>query len=138
MKSLNQVILIGNLGIDPKVIDIGSGRKFITFTLATHERWKDKDGNYVQETDWHKIVVFNEQSVAFAESSLKKGDQVYLEGKIKSQEWTGEDGNKRINFEIHIPRFEGELKKVSPVEILNEPVKKEKAKKKRKNNNEIE
>lgn len=110
MNSLNKVTLVGNLGANPKLSTPSIGSKFITFSLATHQSWKDKKGDYQKDTEWHNIVVFNEYLIPFIETSLKKGDLLYIEGQIKSHEWTTNDGQKRTSVSILIPRFGGEVK----------------------------
>lgn len=130
MNSLNKVTLIGNLGADPKIIESIKGNKFSTFTLATHDSWKDKEGNIKKETEWHNVVVFNEYLVPFVQSSLKKGDLVYLEGQLKLREWTSEDGQSRIAVEIVLSRFGGDLTRLSVRATLQEKAEDSKAQKK--------
>ena len=135
MNSLNKVTLIGNLGADPKIVESGKGSKFATFTLATNESWRDKEGNMQKETEWHNVVVFNEHFVTFIESSLKKGDLVYLEGQLKSRKWTSEDGQKRTNVEIVLSRFGGDLKRFSMRTTTKEKGEESKVQKKVSNGN---
>ena len=113
MTSLNKVTLIGNLGSQPEIRKSNTGSVFATFSLATHESWKDKEGNKHQETEWHRIVVFNEQIAGFIEKHVDKGDHVYLEGKLHSRAWTNEDGQTLKAMEIVLPRYNGDFKLLS-------------------------
>jgi single-strand DNA-binding protein len=96
MAGINRVILIGNLGKDPEVMTFESNNKKASFSLATTESYKDKNGNWVEQTEWHNIVLWG----YLAEKKLAKGDQVYVEGKIRSRTWDDKDGNKRYITEI--------------------------------------
>jgi len=96
MAGINKVILIGNLGKDPEVMTFENGVKRASFSLATNESYKDKDGNWVEQTEWHNIVLWRQ----LAERNLIKGDQVYIEGKLKSRSWDDKDGNKRYITEV--------------------------------------
>jgi single-strand DNA-binding protein len=96
MAGINRVILIGNLGKDPEVMTFESNNKKASFSLATTESYKDKSGNWVEQTEWHNIVLWG----FLAEKKLLKGDQVYIEGKIRSRSWDDKDGNKRYITEI--------------------------------------
>lgn len=113
MNSLNKVTLVGNLRADPKIVDSIKGSRFVMFSLATHESWKDKEGDMQKETEWQDVVVFNEHFVTFIESSLEKSDLVYLEGQLKSREWISEEGQKRTAVEIVLSWFGGDLKHFS-------------------------
>jgi len=96
MAGINKVILIGNLGKDPDIMTFENGVKKASFSLATTESYKDKEGNWVETTEWHNIVLWR----WLAEKNLVKGDQVYIEGKLKSRSWDDNDGNKRYITEI--------------------------------------
>jgi single-strand DNA-binding protein len=99
MSGVNKAILIGRLGKDPEIRNIEGGSKVASFTLATKEVYKDKSGNKVEQTEWHNIVVW--RSLAdLAERFLRKGSQIYLEGKIKTRSWDDKEGNKRYTTEI--------------------------------------
>ena len=98
MSSVNKVILIGNLGKDPEVKTVGSD-KVANFTLTTNESYKDKDGNKVDQTEWHNIVMWRKLA-ELAEKYLTKGSQIYLEGKLKTRSWEDQDGNKKYMTEI--------------------------------------
>ena len=99
MASLNKVQLIGNLGRDPELRYTSSGQAVANFTLATNERWMDKDNNPQERTEWHRIVVWGKQAET-CEKYLGKGRQVYLEGRIQTREWEDENKNKRYTTEI--------------------------------------
>jgi single-strand DNA-binding protein len=99
MSGVNKVILVGNLGKDPEVRSLEGGAKVASFSLATNEIFKGKDGNKVEQTEWHNIVVWRGLA-ELAEKYLKKGSQIYLEGKIKTRSWDDKEGNKRYITEI--------------------------------------
>lgn len=99
MAGINKVILVGNLGKDPEVRTLENGAKVANFTLATSESYKNREGQRVTTTEWHNIVLWRGLA-DIAERFLKKGNQVYIEGKIKSRVWDDKDGNKRYTTEI--------------------------------------
>ncbi len=99
MTGINKVILIGNLGKDPQILTFDNGVKKASFSLATGESYKNKDGNRVDKTEWHNIVLWRGLAEV-AEKYLKKGKQIYLEGKIRNRSWEDNDGNKRYTTEI--------------------------------------
>ncbi len=96
MAGINKVILIGRLGKDPDVITYENGVKRASFSLATTESYRDKDGNWQDQTEWHNIVLWR----YLAERNLVKGDLIYLEGKLRSRSWEDEQGQKRYITEI--------------------------------------
>jgi single-strand DNA-binding protein len=98
-RSLNKVLLLGNVGKDPEVRYTASGRAVATFSLATSQRWKDQEGNDQEKTEWHRIVAWGRLGEICGEF-LSKGKQVYIEGRIQSREWEDQDGNKRVTVEI--------------------------------------
>lgn len=102
---MNKAILSGTLGKDPEVRTITSGKKVANFSLATNETRKDKNGEKVQETEWHNIVVWG-TAAEIAEKYLKKGSKALIEGKIKNKSYEDKDGNKKYITEIHSERFE--------------------------------
>ena len=104
MASVNKVILVGNLGKDPEVKKFDSGIKNASFSLATTEKKKNKSGEMVSNTEWHNIVVWGTLS-EIAEKYLKKGSQIYLEGKIKTSSWDDKSGSKRYKTEIYADSF---------------------------------
>lgn len=99
MAGINKVILIGNLGKDPDVRSLESGAKVANFTLATTEYFKGKDGQRQEATEWHNIVLWN-QLAELAEKYLKKGNSIYLEGRIKTRSYDDKDGVKKYITEI--------------------------------------
>jgi single-strand DNA-binding protein len=99
MVGVNKVILIGNLGRDPELRYLPSGGPVVKFTLATNFRWKDREGQQQERTDWHNIVAFGRQAEVCNEY-LKKGSQVYVEGRIQTRSWEDKDGNKKYMTEI--------------------------------------
>ncbi len=99
MAGINKVILVGNLGKDPEVRTLENGTKVANFTMATSETYKTKDGQKVTQTEWHNIVLWRGLA-EIAERYMKKGNQVYIEGKIKTRSWDDKDGNKRYTTEI--------------------------------------
>jgi single-strand DNA-binding protein len=108
--SVNKVILIGNLGKDPKVSNLPSGDRVVSFTLATSETWKDKNtGERREKTEWHNVVVFNDNIGRVVEQYCKKGTKVYLEGQLQTRKYTDQNGVERYTTEIAIQRFRGEL-----------------------------
>jgi len=108
--SVNKVILIGNLGKDPKVSTMNSGDRVVSFTLATSENWKDKNtGERREKTEWHNIVVYNENIGRIVEQYCKKGTKVYVEGQIQNRKYNDQSGAERYITEIVLQRFRGEL-----------------------------
>lgn len=108
--SVNKVILIGNLGRDPEVRRMNSGDSVVSFSLATTESWRDKaSGERKERTEWHNVVIFNENLGKIAEQYCKKGSKVYLEGQLQTREFTDRDGNQRKATEVVLQRFRGEL-----------------------------
>ena len=100
MAGINKVILVGNLGKDPEAFTFENGVKKVSFSLATTESYKDKEGNKIDQTEWHNIVLWRGLADV-AEKYLSKGNQVYIEGKIKTRAWDDKDGNKRYTTEIY-------------------------------------
>ena len=97
--SVNKVILVGNLGRDPELRHTQSGRAVANFTLATNERWKDREGQQQERTEWHRIVCWDRLAEICAEY-LQRGKQVYIEGRLQTRDWEDKDGNKRYTTEI--------------------------------------
>ena len=99
MAGVNKVILIGNLGKDPEVRHLENGATVASFSLATTESYKDKEGKRIQQTEWHNIVVWRKLA-EIAEKYLNKGSNIYLEGKIRTRSWEDKEGNKKYTTEI--------------------------------------
>ena len=109
--SVNKVILIGNLGKDPEIRALGSsGDRVANLTVATSETWRDKNsGERKEKTEWHRVVIFNENIVKVAESYLKKGAKVYIEGALQTRKWTDNSGVEKYSTEVVLAKFRGEL-----------------------------
>lgn len=108
--SLNKVTLIGNLGREPEVRMTNTGGKIVQLNLATSERWKDRNTGETQDkTEWHRVVVFNENLADIAERYLKKGSKVYVEGQLQTRKWQDASGQERYTTEVVINRFRGDL-----------------------------
>lgn len=99
MAGVNKAILIGNLGRDPEVRQLESGVKVATFSLATTETYKNKEGQKIEQTEWHNIVLWRGLAEV-AEKYLKKGNPVYIEGRIRTRSWEDKEGQKRYTTEI--------------------------------------
>jgi single-strand DNA-binding protein len=110
MAGVNKVILVGNLGADPEARSMGSGGEVVNLRVATSESWTDRQsGERKEKTEWHRVVIFNENLGKVAKSYLKKGSKVYLEGQIQSRSWTDNSGQEKWTTEIVLQRFRGEL-----------------------------
>lgn len=108
--SLNKVILIGRLGKDPEIRSLQDGKEIANFTLATSEKWKDKNsGDRKEKTEWHKVVVFNPALVGVVKSYIKKGSQVYVEGALQTRKWQDKEGKDNYSTEIVLQAFNGTL-----------------------------
>ena len=108
--SVNKVILVGNLGRDPEVRRLNSGEPVVNLRIATSESWKDKGtGERKEKTEWHSVVIFNENLARVAEQYLKKGSKVYLEGQLQTRKWTDQQGVEKYSTEVVLQRFRGEL-----------------------------
>jgi len=110
MSSVNKVILIGNLGRDPEVKTMGNGSKLCNLSVATSERWKDKNsGEQREKTEWHRVVIFDDNLVGVAERFLKKGSTVYLEGQLQTRKWQDQSGADKYSTEVVLQRFRSTL-----------------------------
>ena len=108
--SVNKVILVGNLGADPEVRRLNSGDPVVNIRIATSENWRDKSsGERREKTEWHNVVIFNENLAKVAENYLRKGSKVYVEGQLQTRKWQDRDGNDRYTTEIVLQRYRGEL-----------------------------
>ena len=108
--SVNKVILVGNLGRDPEVRTLNSGGKVVQLNLATSESWRDRQSGERQErTEWHKVVIFNENLADVAERFLRKGSKVYVEGQLQTRKYTDKDGMEKYTTEVVLQRYRGEL-----------------------------
>ena len=109
MAGVNKVILVGNLGADPEARSLNSGGEVVNMRVATSEQWKDRDGNRQERTEWHNVVIFNENLGRVAKSYLRKGSKVYLEGQLQTRKWQDQSGNDKYTTEIVLQKFRGEL-----------------------------
>ncbi|MBC6980608.1 single-stranded DNA-binding protein [Caulobacter sp. 17J80-11] len=108
--SVNKVILVGNLGRDPEIRTLNSGDRVANLRIATSETWRDKmSGERKEKTEWHSVVIFNDNLVKVAESYLKKGSTVYIEGSLQTRKWTDQQGVEKYSTEIVLQKFRGEL-----------------------------
>jgi len=108
--SVNKVILVGNLGRDPEVRRLNSGASVVNLRVATSESWRDKNtGERQERTEWHNVVIYNENLGKIAEQYLKKGSKVYVEGQLQTRKWQDQSGQDRYTTEVVLSRFRGEL-----------------------------
>ncbi|HEU5481608.1 MAG TPA: single-stranded DNA-binding protein [Sphingomicrobium sp.] len=114
MAGVNKVILVGNLGADPEARSLNSGGEVVNLRVATSENWKDRDGNRQERTEWHRVVIFNENLGRVAKNYLRKGSKVYLEGQLQTRKWTDQSGQERYSTEVVLQNFRGELVLLDP------------------------
>ncbi|HRP79869.1 MAG TPA: single-stranded DNA-binding protein [Aquamicrobium sp.] len=108
--SVNKVILVGNLGADPEIRRLNSGDPVVNMRIATSESWRDKmSGERREKTEWHNVVIFNDNLAKVAEQYLKKGMKVYVEGQLQTRKWTDQQGQDRYTTEVVLQKFRGEL-----------------------------
>lgn len=108
--SVNKVILIGNLGRDPEIRSTGDGIKIATLSLATSEAWKDRSsGERKERTEWHRVVIFNENLVRVVEQYARKGSTLYIEGALQTRKWTDQGGQERYSTEVVLQKYRGEI-----------------------------
>lgn len=108
--SVNKVILIGNLGADPEIRRMNSGDQVASLRIATSDSWRDRNtGERRERTEWHSVVIFNENLVKVVEQYLKKGAKVYIEGQLQTRKWQDQNGNDRYTTEIVLQKYRGEL-----------------------------
>lgn len=122
MASVNKVILIGNLGRDPEVRSFQSGDKICHLSVATTDSWKDKtSGERKEKTEWHRVCVYAQNLITFAERFLSKGSRVYLEGKLETRKYTDKDGVEKYSTEVALRQYGSELVILDAKEADNEP-----------------
>jgi single-strand DNA-binding protein len=108
--SVNKVIIVGNLGRDPEIRSLNSGDKVCNLSVATSESWRDKaTGEKKEKSEWHRVVIFNDNLSTVAEKYLRKGSKVYIEGQLQTRKWTDSSGQEKYSTEIVLQRFRGEL-----------------------------
>ena len=108
--SVNKVILVGNLGADPEVRRMQDGRPVVNLRIATSETWRDRSsGERKERTEWHRVVIFNENLIDVAEKYLRKGSKIYIEGSLQTRKWQDQSGQEKYTTEIVLQRYRGEL-----------------------------
>ena len=108
--SVNKVILVGNLGADPEIRSLGSGDRVANLRVATSETWRDRSsGERKERTEWHRVVIFNDNIVKVAENYLRKGSTVYIEGSLQTRKWADQSGQEKFSTEVVLQKFRGEL-----------------------------
>jgi len=108
--SVNKVILVGNLGADPEIRRLNSGDPVVNLRVATTETWRDRNsGDRQDRTEWHRVVIFNDNLAKVAEQYLKKGMKVYIEGQLQTRKWQDQSGQERYSTEVVLQKFRGEL-----------------------------
>jgi single-strand DNA-binding protein len=110
MASVNKAILVGHLGRDPEVRHTQDGKPIVNLSIATSESWRDRNtGERKEKSEWHRVVIFNENLAKVAEAYLKKGSSVYIEGQIQTRKYTDKDGTEKYSTEIVLQQYRGEL-----------------------------
>jgi single-strand DNA-binding protein len=109
MAGVNKVILVGNLGADPEARSLNNGGEVVNLRVATSESWKDRSGDRQERTEWHRVVIFNENLGRVAKNYLRKGSKVYLEGQLQTRKWTDQSGQEKYSTEVVLQNFRGEL-----------------------------
>ncbi len=110
MSSVNKVMLVGNVGKDPEIRSTQDGTRVASFSIATSEKWRDKaSGERKERTEWHNVVVFNEQLVGVVENYVKKGSKLYVDGALQTRKWTDKNGQERYSTEVVLQKFRGEI-----------------------------
>src|ERR671935_2114228 len=108
--SVNKVILVGNLGADPEIRRLNSGDPVVNIRIATSESWRDKNsGERKEKTEWHNVVIFNDQLAKVAEQYLKKGAKVYIEGQLQTRKWQDQSGVEKYSTEVVLQGFNSNL-----------------------------
>ncbi len=108
--SVNKVILVGNLGRDPEIRSLNSGDRVANLSIATSETWRDRNsGERKERTEWHRVVIFNDNLVKVAENYLRKGSKVYIEGQLSTRKFTDQSGVEKYSTEVVLQKFRGEL-----------------------------
>ena len=127
--SINKVILVGNIGQEPQVRTMQSGQKVVSFSLATSDRWRDRQtGEQKEQTEWHRVVIFNPSLVEVAERMLQKGTKLYLEGSLRTRKWQNQQGVDTFTTEVVLNPYAGQMVILSGAKTMdgasesNEPV----------------
>jgi len=107
---INKVTLLGNIGQDPEIRTTQGGKELASFSLATSETWKDKaSGEKKTKSEWHKVIIFNDNLVNLVKNYTQKGSKIYIEGKLQTRDWQDKDGNKKYTTEIILNGFESKI-----------------------------
>lgn len=107
---INKVILIGNVGREPEIRQTQDGMRITNLSIATSESWKDKNsGERKEKTEWHRVVIMNDNLTTIVENYVKKGSKIYIEGQLQTRKWTDQSGQERYTTEIILGRYRGEL-----------------------------
>lgn len=118
--SINKVILVGNVGQDPQVRTMQSGQKVVSFSLATSDRWRDRQtGEQKEQTEWHRIVIFNPNLAEVAERMLQKGTKLYIEGSLRTRKWQNQQGIDMFTTEVVLNQFAGQMVILSGAKSLD-------------------
>jgi single-strand DNA-binding protein len=108
--SLNKACILGNVGKDPEIRHTGDGKPIVNLSIATSESWRDKaSGERKEKTEWHRVVIFNENIAKIAEQYIRKGSSVYIEGQLQTRKWTDKDGVDKYSTEIVLQGFNSVL-----------------------------
>lgn len=108
--SINKVILVGNVGQEPQVRTMQNGQKVVSFSLATSDRWRDRQtGEQKEQTEWHRVVIFNPNLVEVAERMLQKGTKLYLEGSLRTRKWQNQQGVDVFTTEVVLNQYAGQM-----------------------------
>ena len=120
-RGLNKVMLIGHLGQDPEVRALPNGQHVANFTLATGEKWKDRNsGQEHERTEWHRVAIFGKLA-EIVQQYVKKGSKLYIEGKLQTRKWQDQNGQDRYTTEIVVSGYEGQMQMLGRANGVNEP-----------------
>ena len=118
--SINKVILVGNIGQEPQSRTTENGQKVVNFSLATSERWKDRTtGEYKDQTEWHRVVIFNQNLSEVAERMLQKGTKLYIEGALRTRKWQNQSGTDVYTTEVVLNQYAGQMVILSGAKPIN-------------------
>lgn len=112
MAGINRVTILGRLGRDPETRNFQNGGKVVNLRIATSERYKDREGNQQERTEWHSVAIFNDRLADVADKYLRKGSEVYVEGQLETRKWQDQSGQDRYTTEIVLRQYRGELQLV--------------------------
>ena len=118
--SVNKVILVGNVGRNPEIRTTQDGRKIASFSVATSDKWKDKESNFREKTEWHRVVVLSEGLVSIIERYLKKGNRIYIEGMLQTRRWMDKENIERFSTEVILQGFNNKLEILEKADKRND------------------